>query len=121
MSFKEYLKEAAPSNKWDAYYKNCIKNVMSLNWDEKPQKVVQSAENSIFGTIKKDTYSFSWHQPGKYSRTWTFLGLLINKDGKYKDMFDVSGKEMMNDPSEKNQKDNLKDFEDAIKFVKSIR
>lgn len=127
--------------KYDDLYRDMINKVRRLPWNEKPRQGKQSALNSIDGNIGKYEVSFQWHSPStEWGPAWNFLELLIFEGLKSKVLFDKTHKMVeksteniglrgidfinfaKNDKfDDKAQKDNLKEFNDAIEYAAKLK
>ena len=119
-TFKEILLEKRVSNKWDSSYKPLIKKMKKdIPWDNKPVIEMINGNRDITGSVNGIKISLGWSQPSsRWGKSWMFNGLIL----KSKRKFDVSLNEYQNSNFIDNipddlQKRNIKEFDDAIKFV----
>ena len=113
------ISERAIPDRYDQVYQNLINRVKKeIRWDSKPRKFVSSAAHTLEGTVDRKSVVFSWHQPdSKWGPGWAFLGLFVGSKSMFdKDALNFS---MQSKKSDADQKKNIQQFEDAIKFVSS--
>jgi len=132
-SFKEFnLDERVLKNKWDKQYKQLLKSIHKLPWDEKSRKSKGSALNEHAGRINGRTAAFNWHNPdSNWGPEWNFLGFLYGPEKGMKskwdmeEKFDKTGREILKNvgtnPSDKLQLDNIKELKAAIAFAQSMK
>ncbi len=124
MKFKELL-ELNEKSKWNVVYEKLIKDLMKLSWDSKPKRTKQSSINELEGMIKGTIVSFSWHEPDQRGNSWKFLGLIVGREpGKFvktQEKFNRTWIDVIDSRAEeKTIEANVKEFMDAVDYVKKM-
>ena len=112
------ISERAIKDKYDRVYTDLLKQVKRLKWDSPPQKYKTSAAHSIEGTIDGKRFAFEFHKPdSKWGPGWAFLGL--HTEATFLFSNDSLNFSLQKNKSDKDQQENIRAFEDAIKYITS--